>query len=349
MRGYKNRVRSESSIDLKSSREGGSYDGCSQTVEFHSLPKHDENFNETTKTIEESWASVVILKNPEYFGNGVYELSLNLAEIIRANLDNSFFIKVMSDDVSRDGQFARINKSVDEMLGVLESDSFDPALFAKKILMLKAFGAYVIDHAQHNKESNGFITKHEAVDYGRIISQYRPDSLFDARGRTGIKGKTERGDIGIMSANTKSKIKNQGYFTIPGLSKERPLFRTFINDKASGKVSTFIERTFDKDEPLIGAISGSTSCIMVAAKILKKTGVDNTKLALSAAAFLVGGGYHSQAEVMAIALPGMTMHDGIRDVLPKSIYQKNLLVLNEEIGNARRNRQNYRHPSPLSW
>jgi hypothetical protein len=327
----KNIKKSKSSEDVRKLGIHGS-----QTLEFHSQPKHDENFNEITKSIEESWAAAIILKNPEIFGVEVYELSVNLAKIIKENPEQVFFIKVIADDVSRPGQFARIKRDTGDILTVLESKSMEPIVFAQKILLLKAFGAYVIDHARHNPSDNLFISPYKNIDYESLILKYRPDSLFHTRGRTDIKCKTERHDIGIMSEKTSLNLRNPEHFTIAGLSKERPLFRTFISDKSSGKTASFIERTFDKDEPLIGAISGSTSCIMVGFEILKKTDLDSINIALSAAGFLVGGGYHSQAEVMEIALPGMTMHDGIKMAL-KSRYSFYKNILDDEIVSVRRN------------
>ena len=326
--------------ELKRSQSAGNFEvisvrnnlGKPHTLEFHSTPKHDTNFNNTKKTIEESWAASVILKNPEYFGDSIYELAGSLAKIIKGNPNESFFLKTISDDVSRLGQFARVEHDRDEIIKVLESGSKTPELFAKKILLIKSFGAYVIDHAQKSPDEHKFITT-RSTDLQSLVSKWRPSDTFETRGRTGVKSKTERDDIGIMDKNTLSNIKEPEHFTIQGLSKERPLFRTFINDKSSGKSALFIEKTFDRDEPLVGAISGSTSCIMVASELLKKGQIDNKQLALSASAFLVGGGYHSQAEVMQIACPEMTMHDGIREALPKPTYDNYLLVLNKEMEN----------------
>lgn len=292
---------------------------------------HDTNFNNTKKTIEESWAASVILKNPEYFGDSIYELAGSLAKIIIDNPNESFFLKTISDDASKLGQFARVDPCRDEMIKVLESGSKTPELFAKKILLIKSFGAYIIDHAQKRPDEHKFITTSRGTDLQDLVLKWRPSDIFETRGRTGVKSKAERYDIGIMDKNTLSNIKDPEHFKIQGLSKERPLFRTFINDKSSGRSAEFIEKTFDRDEPLVGAVSGSTSCIMVASELLKKGQIDNKQLALSASAFLVGGGYHSQAEVMQIACPGMTMHDGIRETLPKPIYDNCLLVLNKEM------------------
>ncbi|MNG25134.1 hypothetical protein D3C84_1099450 [compost metagenome] len=60
---------------------------------------------------------------------------------------------------------------------------------------------------------------------------------------------------------------------------------------------------------MLASISGSTSCIMIGATILKPnlSDDDERSLAKSAVAFLVGAGYHSVTEVLGVAYPGLKL------------------------------------------
>ncbi|WP_157798832.1 hypothetical protein [Serratia marcescens] len=88
----------------------------SHTYEFHNSILHDRNFNNIQKTIQESWASAVILRNAIVFGETIYKLS-KLLEKIWLKTDHSeeftFFVKKIEADVDRDGQFARVKKTGD--------------------------------------------------------------------------------------------------------------------------------------------------------------------------------------------------------------------------------------------
>lgn len=180
------------------------------------------------------------------------------------------------------------------------------------MLIIKSYGAYIIDHARKSPENFPFIfgeMKKEDVDV--LVEKNRPAHLFDVRGRTGIKSKTERSDIGILDKPTFESLSRdeQEDLCISGLEKTRPLFRTFTHEAdGSGyrKESIFVNHTFNNDLPLIGSISGSTSCILVGANMLIEMNDEDKKaLAIAATAFLVGGGYHSATEVLALAYPGL--------------------------------------------
>ena len=66
---------------------------------------------------------------------------------------------------------------------------------------------------------------------------------------------------------------------------------------------------FDRDNPLLASISGSTADIFIAAEVLddKLNQSQLDQLTLSAIALIVGGGYHAMHEVINIRSPHLNV------------------------------------------
>ncbi|MCP2067690.1 RHS repeat domain-containing protein [Pseudomonas laurylsulfatiphila] len=293
--------------------------GLSQTVEFHSAPLHDTSFNNIEKAKRESFFAAGLIRNPGSVSGVISGLSRKIHDIVldaeRAP-EGASFISFLEKDTGGEGQYGRISGGIGAIKSVLADDAaMTPVTFAQKMLLIKSYGAYIIDHAslapdQHRLILNGAIGE-EVTSY---LSKYRPDDLFEKRGRTGVISKAVRHDSGILDSETFASLSHdeKNFLLIPGLSKDRPLFRTFIHEWHEGSVvstSPFVERTFNKDAPMIASISGSTSCIMVGSSLLAPSMGENDResLAKSAVAFLVGGGYHSATEVLDVAYPGLRL------------------------------------------
>lgn len=280
----------------------------SHTYEFQNKLLHDRNFNNIEKTIQESWAAAVILRNASVFGETIYKLSVKFARIWLENKNSEacdFFAKKVEADVDTDGQFARISKQ--DITSVLLSTEYSAEMFARKILLIKSMGAFIIDHAIKDAEKYAFLFRHNTSPAAKIVQRNRPDSLFTVRGRSGVMSNAYREDIGILDKDVFSQLdpKLQKILTINGLTKNRPLFRTRISHKLADGGPAFVERMFDRDNPLIASISGSTSCIFTAADVLddKLSQSQLDQITLSAIALFVGGGYHSVHEIINIRSP----------------------------------------------
>jgi hypothetical protein len=290
---------------------GRSKIGEAHTLEFRKAVRHDTNFNNIEKVRKETFFAATLIRNPESVWGLIGDLCERLLEVIshsRGSPSGSQFIAFLEKDTGLAGQFGRITGII-QIEMVLSCKRVSSVLFVQKILLLKSFGAYIIDFAIKSPHEHGFmfgVAGDEHVNF--LINKFRPPSLFAVRGRTGIKSNTHRDDIGIMDEQQFSALENKEFLLIDGLSKSRPLFRTFTHQAINGVAieAPFVSRTFDKDLPLIGAVSGSTSCIMVGAHTLKSDIDDdaNRVLAKCAVAFLVGGGYHSATEVIDVACPG---------------------------------------------
>lgn len=280
----------------------------SHTYEFRHSIQHDRNFNNIQKTIKESWAAAIILRNSSVFGEPIYKLSKLLSNIWLKNINTkefSFFVEKIVADVGKNGQFASVKKH--EIGYILSSSVYSAEIFSKKILLIKAFGAFIIDHAIKKPDSFKFLFKHGNQNLDRIIQHNKPDELFAVRGRSGVLSQTYRKDIGILDSDVFDRldVKLRNILTINKLTKNRPLFRTRISDKLANGNPAFVERMFDLDNPLIASISGSTSCIFIASDVLddrlKQSQLD--QITLSAIALFVGGGYHSVNEIINIRSP----------------------------------------------
>lgn len=290
--------------------------GKSHSREFYGEIKHDTNFNNIEKTISESLFAVNLIRNPKDVISTVNKLALKLSEVIaiakKSGDVGEELINFLKKDTGSDGQYGRIYGGIDE---ILQSKESTPLNFIQKMLLIKSFGAFLIDFVSKNIERySAVLISESAKNLSSAISKYRPDDLFNVRGRSGIKSSEYREDSGIIDKTTLDEIgdNEKNLLIIPGLTKNRPLFRTLINEKIGNEkvLSKFVNRTFNADNPLIASISGSTSCIMVASTILMQNMSQNDKfnLAKSAVAFLVGGGYHSATEVLDVAYPGLSFN-----------------------------------------
>uniref|UniRef100_UPI0036D9999A hypothetical protein n=1 Tax=Photorhabdus sp. RM322S TaxID=3342825 RepID=UPI0036D9999A len=288
--------------------------GKSHSREFYGEIKHDTNFNNIEKTRNESMFSVRLIRNPDSVISTVNKLAMKLSEVISVAKKNGNageeLIKFLEKDTGSDGQYGRIYGEID---GILQSKASTPLNFIQKMLLIKSFGAFLIDFVSKKPERySALLLGKSAENLSSAISEYRPDDLFNVRGRSGIKSAEYREDSGILDKTTFNGMSDndKNLLIIPGLTKKRPLFRTFTNEKINDQkvLSKFVNRTFNADNPLIASISGSTSCIMVSSYILEQTMSQNDKfnLAKSAVAFLVGGGYHSATEILDVAYPGLS-------------------------------------------
>jgi RHS repeat-associated protein len=292
---------------------------ASQTVEFHGIPRHDTNFNNIKKAKKETFYAVNLIRSPTPVSGTISGLSLKLHELILTIENNSAsspLIASLVEQTSGEGEYGKISGGISEIKSILGSDAqLSPVSFIQKIMILKSYGAYVVDHASKALDEHAFMLNGASgMDVSSLMSRYMPGDLFNKRGRTGIKKKERRDDSGILDKETFSSLSDseKELLTIPGLSRVRPLFRTFIHEREGGEitsVSPFVDRTFDSDSPMLASISGSTSCIMIGASILKPnlSDDDERSLAKSAVAFLVGAGYHSMTEVLDVAYPGLKL------------------------------------------
>ncbi|MBY0446410.1 MAG: hypothetical protein K2Q15_14520, partial [Burkholderiales bacterium] len=319
-------------------------------LEFISKIKHDENFNDKRKTLKESWATALILKNPRVFSDTVNKLLKKIDSFYPLGMDLSAgeqdFKTRIGDDVSKIGQFARMERN--EIASVLKNECNDSVTFAKKIMLVKAFGAFLIDHVHKKTDLYGFLNTSNN-DLSSAISsslkQYKIDEFFDVRGRTGNIKNTPRNDLGITDEKELNSFtaEMKDFLLMPDLAHDRPLFRTRLHDKSASRggveLSPFINSQVDADNPLVGAISGSTCCIMVAASILFPDLSENEKkdLAIAAVALLVGGGYHSVNEVLSVASPNMNLQEEIKVRMSEAgemgAYTRAKALLDQELVN----------------
>jgi len=292
-------------------------------MEFFSNPRCDENFNNKNKVITQSFFSKTILSDPDTFGKEASELTKTLSSLIKDNANDTFLTESISTDVSKEGQFGRLPNNMDEIVEILNTDTKDPINFAQKMTALKSFGDYLTKCVTNKEDEPTFLSNDDKKQLKSLLKKYRPDALFAERGRSGVISKTHREDIGILD---KKNLQNKSAFLIDGLSKERPLFRT------SSSISPYVDSNVKKDSPLIGSVSGSTACIFLAADFLENN-LDVKSLSLATAAFLVGGGYHSETEVMDIVMPGYTMQDGVQESYGEEKYEEISHELDKELDN----------------
>ncbi|WP_156491220.1 hypothetical protein [Enterobacter sp. ODB01] len=144
------------------------------------------------------------------------------------------------------------------------------------------------------------------------------ENFFAVRGRLKTDKKHNHKHIGIMTEQTLNNYLDslsQKYFFINELTSYPPVMRVQI--KTANGISSFVNQAVDLDLPLIGSISGSAACLQTALDILLPyyTLKQRLDLALSCSAMLVGGGYHSDVEVMSVMAPGMSMQKGIQGVM----------------------------------
>lgn len=284
----------------------------SHTYEFQGKLVHDRNFNNIEKTVQESWAAAVILRNAPVFGETIYILCAKFAKIWLKNNGSeafNFFAKEVEENVDATGQFARVFKQ--DITSNLLSSEYSAEIFAKKILLVKAMGEFIINHAINDAGKYTFLFKDNVPPVAKIVQRNRPDSLFTVRGRSGVMSNTYREDIGILDQAVFSQLdpKLQKILTINGLTKNRPLFRTRISHKLADGSPAFVERMFDRDNPLLASISGSTACLFTAADVLDDTLSQSQldQITLSAIALFVGGGYHSVHEIINIRSPHLNI------------------------------------------
>ncbi|MCC8414261.1 hypothetical protein J8V45_15680 [Photorhabdus laumondii] len=307
------------------------------TFEYQSDIKHDTNFNNKNKSLFESFAASFVLQNPSFF-SGI------ISKIDERNNFQKKLYDFIEKDTSPEGQFGRFTLGKNEILNVLQVKSDTPQLFVKKMLLIKSLGAFIIDFSSKDIGNYDFIFDGKGREVNDIIEKNRPTNLFKVRGRTNIKSSQHRSDIGILDTPTFDSLteEQKSFLTIPELTKRRPLFRTFTHelDAEDKRVveSVFVNRTFDCDSPLIGSVSGSTSCVLVAADILfpDMTMVERKKLAIATFAFLVGGGYHSATEVFDVAYPGLDLNKEIEELIENNPIQENagVATLRQLIGNS---------------
>ncbi|WP_157798831.1 hypothetical protein [Serratia marcescens] len=190
-------------------------------------------------------------------------------------------------------------------------------------MLIKSLGAFIIDHASKNPAKFRFLFKYDPDHLTRVIQNNMPVDLFTVRGRSNIVSNSYRDDIGILDSEVFERlgVKLKNILTINGLTKNRPLFRTRISPKLANGCPAFVERMFDRDNPLVASISGSTSCIFTAADVLddKLTQSQLDQITLAAIALFVGGGYHSVHEVINIRSPHLNYIASIE----RQMYIKN--------------------------
>lgn len=273
--------------------------------------RHDEYFNNILLTIKESLCSAIILRNPHLFGGVVYKLSSIMLPLVIQVEEWMNYISIKS---KKNGQFASVQP--EEIIPVLETSVHSPLIYAKKILLLINFGALFIDIV--SRESRFFNINGRKVDLIAIREKNLNSKFFAVRGRLKTDKKHEHKNIGIMTCQTLNNYidsLSQKYFLIPELTSYPPVMRAKIN--TVNGISSFVNQAVDLDFPLIGSISGSAACLKTALDILLPyyTSKQQLDLALSCSAMLVGGGYHSDVEVMSVMAPGMSMQKGIQGVM----------------------------------
>lgn len=287
------------------------------TLEFQGVLQHDTNFNNKQKAKAESFTAAHILNNPSVCAKTVETISHRLLELIsNSNTDGGEFERKFLGFIEKDtggtGQFGRVKDGISGILSALSSE-INPITLVQKMLIIKSFGAFIIDHASKNPANYNFLPIGENTD--ALIEKNRPGVLFKVRGRSGVVSKEHREDIGILDKKEFDLLSQEekNDLTIPGLHKERPTFRTFTHetgeDKKRNIESIFVNRTFNNDAPLVASISGSTSCILVGADLLipDMSIKERKEIAIAAVGFLVGGGYHSATEVLDVAYPGLDL------------------------------------------
>ncbi|MBJ9697682.1 hypothetical protein [Burkholderia cenocepacia] len=289
------------------------------TYEFHNTPRCDTNFNNIEEAKRETFFAAKLIKEPQEVWDTVQDLSKRLFDIISlsgsAEGAGRMFREFLEGDTGKDGQFGRILGGIDEINRILLDDKIESIAFVKKMLLIKSFGAYIIDKSPQKSSDSNFIFKNAGgVNVDSLIDKFKPNHLFFTRGRIDSEKRERRDDIGILDISTFKSLDgdDRSRLLISGLEKTRPIFRTLTHVKENGKLveAPFVNRTFDKNRPLIGAISGSTSCIMVGSNVLHPDMDDEGRKALakSSVAFLVGGGYHSATEVLDVAYPGLKIY-----------------------------------------
>ncbi|WP_024618096.1 hypothetical protein [Pseudomonas kilonensis] len=287
------------------------------TVEFQGELQHDTNFNNKNKARNESLAAAYIISNPDVCAKTVEVVSARLFEIVSCqdaggNECVRKFFEFLEKDTGGVGQFGRVERGLAGISEALEVET-DSVTLIQKMLIIKSFGAFVIDYASKSPADYGFLSVDENVS--ALVEKNKPVALFEVRGRSGVKAREHREDIGIMDKKEFDALESQEKekLMVPGLAKERLTFRTFTHELDENNnrsvESVFVNRTFDSDAPLVASISGSTSCILVAADLLVPEMSEDQKkeLALAAVGFLVGGGYHSATEVLDVACPGLDL------------------------------------------
>lgn len=282
--------------------------GRAHTLEERQPVRHDVNFNSIHKTLQDSWLAAIILRNSDVFGDMVYDLVERFSSIYLADLKDEIFMDFVCDiraDVSTEGQFGKIPAHrVEE---IVRSKERSAEVFAQKISILRAIGAIVINYARADVAAYHFLFKHYKRPVDALVDKNRPSDLFTVRGRSGLVSSATRSDLGILTGETYKRLNDEmkRLLTVNGLSGKRPLFRPRINERLPNGRPAFVERMFDRDEPVVASISGSTACIYVAAEILNPsmTAHHLQQLTASAIGLLVGGGYHSVSEVKYVRLP----------------------------------------------
>jgi len=293
--------------------------GASHTVEFHGVPRHDTNFNNIEKVKKESFYAASLIRNPAPVSRTIYELSGRLHKLL-STVENDQraepLIKNIVGWTTAEGQYGRISGGLSEINKILsDSSPMSAVSFVQKMMIIRQFGAHVVDHAKLALDEHAFMLNGVSNDdVTSNISMYMPDSLFKPRGRTGILAKEHRDDSGVLDKETFSSLSNEekNLLLIPGLSNTRLKFNMFIHERKAGEIistAPFVDKAFDSDSPMLASISGSAVCIMVGATILKPDLDDDDKrsLAKSAVAILVGGGYHTATEVLDVAYPGLRL------------------------------------------
>lgn len=286
------------------------------TVEFQGPLTHDTNFNNKQKAKAESFAAAHIINNPGCCVKTVNAISNKLLELTsKLNSSGGEFELKLLDFIEKDtggiGQFGRIEQGINGVLTALRSET-TPITLIQKVLIMKSFGAFVIDHVSKAPANYDFLPVENTA---ALIEKNRPNSLFEIRGRSTVVRKENREDIGILDKKEFDLLSKEEKksLLVSGLHKERLTFRTFTHeageDKKRNIESVFVNRTFDSDSPLVASISGSTSCIMVCADLLlpNMTANEKKEIAIAAVGFLVGGAYHSVTEVLDVAYPGLDL------------------------------------------
>lgn len=291
--------------------------GVLHTMEFRGDVQHDENFNNIQKTKLESLAAAHILNNPRMCEGAVDtvagELSKVVSQLIRSTDPiRRDFMQRLQASVSAQGQFGRIEKSQTALLDVLKAE-LTPVTLAQKMSIIKSVGAFVIDYAARHPQDYGFLNVDK--DIGALIEKHRPPELFAVRGRSAATATESRDCLGILDPKQFKGLSaaEQNALQITDLNGTRPVFRMFTHELDSHGQRTvesaFVNSAFNADQPLVASISGSASCILVCADLFApdRSEAQSKALALAAVGFLVGGGYHSATEVLAVAFPGLDL------------------------------------------
>ncbi|WP_338806840.1 hypothetical protein V8U11_06230 [Pseudomonas chlororaphis] len=287
------------------------------TMEYQGVLLHDTNFNNKQKAKDESFTALCIINNPGICAKTIETISSKLFELI-SNSNKSGgkseckLLEFIEKDTGNIEQFGQVKNGISGILSALKSET-NSITFIQKMLIIKSFGAFIIDHASKSPADYNFLPINENIN--ALIEKNRPSALFEVRGRTEVISKEYREDIGILDKKEFDLLSQEekNALIIPGLHKVRPIFRTFTHeigeDKKRNIESIFVNRTFNNDAPLVASISGSTSCILVGADLLVPGMLTNEKkeIAIAAVGFLVGGGYHSATEVLDVAYPGLDL------------------------------------------